>query len=153
MRRINKAINFDAGRVEFIKAVSQACKVSRRHSLYFKDFSTVKQNRYWLAIWLYCSRTGRPSRDQAVVKVCRCFHTCWITRFYNSSTFSNISSETTGPIKLKFNMDTPQDMGTKVCSNGPSHMTMMATAPIYGKNLLKIFFSRTSRQMTLGLFM
>ena len=35
------------------------------------------------------------------------------------STFSYISSETTGPIKLKFHMETPLDAGTKVCSNGP----------------------------------
>ena len=69
------------------------------------------------------------------------------------STFSNISSETTGPIKLKFHMETPKDPGTKVCSNGPGHMTKMAAMPIYGKNPLKIFFSRTRRPMTLGLGM
>ena len=33
------------------------------------------------------------------------------------------------------------------------HMTKMAATPIYGKNLLKIFFSRTRRQMTLRLGM
>ena len=27
------------------------------------------------------------------------------------------------------------DGGTKVCSNGPGHMTKMAATPIYGKNL------------------
>ena len=70
------------------------------------------------------------------------------------STFSNIfSSETTGPIKLKFYMETPRDPGTKVCSNGPDHMTKMAAMPIYGKNPLKIFFSRTRRPMTSGLGM
>ena len=54
------------------------------------------------------------------------------------STFSNIfSSETTGPIKLKFHMETILDAGTKVCSNGPGHMTKMAAMPIYGKKLLK----------------
>ena len=52
------------------------------------------------------------------------------------STFSNIfSSETTGPIEAKFHMEPPWDRGTKVCSNGPGHMTKMATMPIYGKNL------------------
>ena len=50
-------------------------------------------------------------------------------------------------------METPLDAGTKVCSNGPGHMTMMATMPIYSKNSLKIFFSRTRRPMTLGLNM
>ena len=40
------------------------------------------------------------------------------------STFSNIfSSETTGPIEAKFHMEPPSDGGTKVCSNGPGHMT------------------------------
>ena len=68
------------------------------------------------------------------------------------STFSNIfSSETTGPIKPKFHMETPYDAGTKGCSNGPGHMTKMAAMSIYGQNPLKIFFSRTRRLMTLGL--
>ena len=54
------------------------------------------------------------------------------------STFSNIfSSETTGPIEAKFHMEPPWDGGTKVCSNGPGHMTKMAAIPIYGKNLKK----------------
>ena len=52
------------------------------------------------------------------------------------STFSNIfSSETTGPIEAKFHVEPPWDWWTKVCSNGPGHMTKMATMPIYGKNL------------------
>ena len=51
------------------------------------------------------------------------------------STFSNISSETTGPIKAKFHIEPLWDGGTKVCSNGPGHMTKMAAMPIYGKNL------------------
>ena len=29
---------------------------------------------------------------------------------------------------------------TKVCINGPGHMTKMAATPIYGKNTSKIFF-------------
>ena len=54
------------------------------------------------------------------------------------STISNIfSSETTEPIKLKFHMETPYDGGTKVCSNGPGHMTKMAATPIYGKKPFK----------------
>ena len=31
-------------------------------------------------------------------------------------------------------METPEDAGTKVASNGPGHMTEMAATPIYGKN-------------------
>ena len=43
--------------------------------------------------------------------------------------------ETTEPIEATFYMESPLDRGTKVCSNGPGHMTKMATMPIYGKNL------------------
>ena len=53
------------------------------------------------------------------------------------STFSNISSETTELIEAKFHMEPPWDGETKVCSNGPGHLTKMATMPIYGKNLKK----------------
>ena len=48
-------------------------------------------------------------------------------------------------------MESPWDGGTKVCSNGPGHMTKMAAMPIYGKNLKKIFYSGTKRPMTLKL--
>ena len=47
------------------------------------------------------------------------------------------SSETTGPIKVIFHMELLWDGGTKVCSNGPGHMTKMAAMPIYGKFLEK----------------
>ena len=50
-------------------------------------------------------------------------------------------------------METPKDGGTKVCSNGPGHMTEMAAMLIYGKNPLKTFFSKTRSLMTLGLGM
>ena len=54
------------------------------------------------------------------------------------SKFSNIfSSETTEPIEAKFHVEPPWDGGTKVCSNGPGHMTKMAAMPIYGKDLKK----------------
>ena len=53
-------------------------------------------------------------------------------------TFSNIfSSETAWPIKAKFYDEPPWEGGTKVCINGPGHMTKMAAMPIYGKNLKK----------------
>ena len=53
-------------------------------------------------------------------------------------TISNIfSSETAWPIKAKFYVEPPWEGGTKVCINGPGHMTKMATMPIYGKNLKK----------------
>ena len=50
------------------------------------------------------------------------------------------SSETTGPIKVKFHIELLWDGGTKVCSNGLGQMTKMAAMPIYSKNLNKIFF-------------
>ena len=51
-------------------------------------------------------------------------------------TFSNIfSSETTWPIKAKFYVEPPWEGGTKVCINGPGHMSKMAAMPIYGKDL------------------
>ena len=54
------------------------------------------------------------------------------------STFSNIfSSETLGPIEAKFHVEPPWERTTKVCSNGPGHMTRMATMPIYGKKVKK----------------
>ena len=53
-------------------------------------------------------------------------------------TFSNIfSSETARPIKAIFYVEPPWAGGTKVCINGPGHMTKMAAMPIYGKNLKK----------------
>ena len=54
------------------------------------------------------------------------------------STFSDIlSSETTGPIEAKFHVELPWDGGTKLCTNGPGHMTKITPMPIYGKNLKK----------------
>ena len=42
-------------------------------------------------------------------------------------------SETARPIKTKFYVEPPWEGGTKVCINGPGHMTKMAATPIYGK--------------------
>ena len=76
------------------------------------------------------------------------------------STFSNISSETIGPIKAKFHMEPPWDGGTKVTlqtvlvttgpikakyggtkvyPNGLDHITKVAAMPIYGKTLNNLF--------------
>ena len=40
-------------------------------------------------------------------------------------------------LKLTFYVEPPWEGGTKVCINGPGHMTKMAATPIYGKNLKK----------------
>ena len=54
------------------------------------------------------------------------------------STISNVfSSETAWPIKAKFYMEPPWEVGTKVNINSPGHMTKMTAMPIYGKNLKK----------------
>ena len=54
------------------------------------------------------------------------------------SQFSNISSETAWPIKAKFYVEPPWEGGTKVCINGPGHITKMAAMP-YMVKTLKIF--------------
>ena len=54
------------------------------------------------------------------------------------STFSkDFSSETTGPISVKFHMQPLDRGGKKVCIFRQGHMTKMAAMPIYGKNLKK----------------
>ena len=70
------------------------------------------------------------------------------------STFSkDFSSETTWPISIKFHMQPLDRGGNKVYIFRPGHMTKMATTLIYGKNLKKIFFSRTARPIALKLSM
>ena len=48
---------------------------------------------------------------------------------------------------------TPYDKLAKMYTKYFGHMTKMAAMPIYGKNPLKIFFSRTRRPVTSGLGM
>ena len=70
------------------------------------------------------------------------------------STHQNIvSSETTRPFELKFHMKTPYDRLAKIYTKCSGHMTKKATTPIYGKNLLNVFFTGTKRPMALGLGM
>ena len=69
-----------------------------------------------------------------------------------SSTFSNdISSETTGPIQIELHVEPLWDGGILYCSLSLGHLTKMAPMPIYGKNPLKIFLSRTKKHGTLKL--
>ena len=52
---------------------------------------------------------------------------------HSDSTFSNFfCSETARLIEAKFHMEPPWDVGNKICSNVPGHMTM----PIYGEKQL-----------------
>ena len=48
--------------------------------------------------------------------------------------FKLFSLKTARQIEAKFHVDHPLDGGTKICSNGPGHMTKMTAMPIYGKN-------------------
>ena len=62
----------------------------------------------------------------------------WVCVYVCVSTFSNIfSSETSRPIEAKFHVESPWDGGTKVCLNGPGHMTKTTDMSMYGKNLKK----------------
>ena len=80
-------------------------------------------------------------------------HSLTLVQGHSDSTFSNIFSlETALPIEAKFYVAPPWDTGTKVCSNGPGHMTKLAAIPIYG-TILKIFFSGTKTPMTLKIGM
>ena len=58
-----------------------------------------------------------------------------------------------GPIELKLLVKTLYDKLAKICTKYFGPMTKMAATPIYDKNHLKIFFSRTRWPMTLRLGM
>ena len=67
-------------------------------------------------------------------------HSLTLVQGHWDSTFLNFfSRENAKPIEAKFNMEPQWDRGTKSCSNGPGHMTKMATMPIYEKKTWKIF--------------
>ena len=76
-------------------------------------------------------------------------HLLTLVQGHSDSTFSNFFSlETARSIEAKFHVDHARDGGTKICSNGPGHMTKMTTIPIYGKNIENLP-SGTKRPMTL----
>ena len=55
-------------------------------------------------------------------------HLLTLVQGYSDSTFSNLFSlESARPIKATFHVEPPWDLGTKVYTNGPGHMTNMAT--------------------------
>ena len=67
----------------------------------------------------------------------RCRRRCRRYRRRRQQYLNIFSSETALPIKAKFYVEPPWEGGTKVCINGPGHMTKMAAMPLYGKNLKK----------------
>ena len=64
---------------------------------------------------------------------------------------SNMFSEITGPIKVRFYIEHLCLTGTKVFIIGPGHMTKLAAMPIYILKIIKNFFSRTISEMALKL--
>ena len=66
-------------------------------------------------------------------------HLLTLVQGHSDSTFSNLFFflETAKLIEAKFQMERPWDRGTKVCSNGPGHMTSTAAIPMFDKNLKK----------------
>ena len=50
---------------------------------------------------------------------------------------SNIFSETAWPIKAKFYVEPPLEVGKKAYINGTGHITKMVAMLIYGKNFQK----------------
>ena len=62
------------------------------------------------------------------VCVCVCMYVC--QHFQTSSPLKPL-----GQLKPHFIMEPPWDGETKVCSNGPGHMTKMPAMPMYGKKL------------------
>ena len=65
-------------------------------------------------------------------------HSLTLVQVHSNSTFPNFFFlEISGPIEAKFHVQSPWDRRTKVCSNGPGHMTNMATVLICGKNIKK----------------
>ena len=65
-------------------------------------------------------------------------HSLTLVQGHSDSTFAIFFSlKTAEPTEAKFHMKPPWDGGTKICSNGPGHMTSMAAIHIYSKNLKK----------------
>ena len=63
-------------------------------------------------------------------------HSLTLVQDHSDSTFSNFFSlEIARPIKAKFHMEPPWDLGTKVYINGLGHMNNLAAMSINDKNL------------------
>ena len=79
-------------------------------------------------------------------------HSLILVQGHSDSTFSNFFSlETVRPIEAKFHVELPCDGKTKVSSNGPGHMTNMATMVICGKNLKKSSGTKTLMTLKVGM--
>ena len=70
-------------------------------------------------------------------------HSLAVVQDHSDSTFSNFFSlETARPIGAKFHVEPPWDSGTKVCSNGPGHMTKWLPSSYMVKTLKNLLWNR-----------
>ena len=87
----------------------------------------VKQWIFSETIVVYDIKVGRCSQLKEYMK---------LYEYQRSRSFINFFFAITNlPIKAKFYLESRWDEGTKACSKCLSHMTKMATMPIYGKIL------------------
>ena len=99
---------------------------------YTAIFHGCKNDNFQIKILMFLAHLSRRLKGELIV------YPCSGVRGRCRPPFSNVfSSETAWPIKAKFYVEPPWEGGTKVCINGPGHMTKMAAMPIYGKNLKK----------------
>ena len=72
------------------------------------------------------------------VCMCICVYTCVYVCMCVCQHFQTSSPlKPLGRLKPNFIVEPSWDWGTKVCLNGPGHMTKLAAMSIYGKNLKK----------------
>ena len=149
--RIFKKILED-GKIEIFLPSMQRFKVPfRTYCLYQRHvysrqslFINQSRSKFYLIIFLV-----QKSKFSLLAQLSR---GSWIS--IRPSTFLNIhTSETTGPIELKCQMETPLDGRTMVCSTCSGHMTKMATRLIYSEIKPFKVFSRPKRLLILGLGM
>ena len=69
----------------------------------------------------------------------------FVTTLRPSIHLNNFSSETFGPVFLKFLLEPSVNGGLKICTNGLGPLIKLAVMPIYYKTL-KIFFCRTKHE-------
>ena len=98
----------------------------------------VKTMDFSETIIVYDIKVGRCSQPNEYMKLYeyqRSRSLIDLNRNLSDSLFLNFfSSIITRPIETKLYMEPLWDGWTKVCSNGPGHITKMVAMPIYGKN-------------------
>ena len=100
--------------------------------------SSVSVAAYYVKVGIYC-------KLNAYLKIRMCLRSRsffdfgqWSLRFRYRQHFQTSSPQKPLGQSVKFHVDPPLNGGMKICSNAPaSHMTNMATMPMYGKKLKK----------------